>query len=121
MKIIQDLIDGATSDIDVLRSLDAQGDDFSKFRGVDFLILAPSEEKAETICGFVNDYRFGHATTQVSDGVHQVLVLVQMPVTQSVISCVAGFMTCVAHLYGGSLDGWGCVAQRSATQDSHFS
>ncbi len=111
MKVVQDLIDGAISDVDVLRSLDAQGDDFSKFREVDFLILAPSQEKAEIICGFINDYRYGHASTQVSNGSHQVRVLVQMPVTQSVVSCVAGFMTCVAHLYGGSLDGWGCVAQ----------
>jgi hypothetical protein len=112
MKIVQDLIDGAISDVDVLRSLDSQGDDFTKFREVDFLILAPSSEKAEIISGFINDYRFGQASTQDSDGEHQVRVLVQMHVTQSVISCVAGFMTCVAHIYGGSLDGWGCVAQR---------
>ena len=112
MKIVEELMNGATADVGVLRSLESQGDDFSKFREVDFLILAPSQEKAEIICGFINDYNYGHASTQVSEGAHQVRVLVQMPVTQPVVSCVAGFMTCVAHLYGGSLDGWGCVAQR---------
>jgi hypothetical protein len=112
VKLVQDLIDGATADVDVLRSLDSQGDDFSAFRDVDFLVLAPSQEKAEIICAFINDYRYGQASTQFSGGEHQVRVLVHMPVTQSVVSCVAGFMTCIAHLYGGTLDGWGCVAQR---------
>ena len=112
MKIIRDLIDGATSDVDVLRSLDANGDDFTKFREVDFLILAPSAEKAEVICGFINDYQFGRAAIQVSDDQQQVRVVVEMPVTQAVISCVSGFMTCVAHLYGGVMDGWGCSVRR---------
>ena len=112
MKIVQDLIDGATSDVDVLRSLDSNGDDFYKFRPVEFLILAPSKEKAEIICGFINDYRYGNGAIQTSEGEYQVLVTVEMPVTQAVISCVAGFMTCIAHLYGGSFDGWGCTAQR---------
>jgi hypothetical protein len=112
MKIVEELINGATADVEVLRSLDSQGDDFSTFREVDFLILAPSKEKAEVISGFINDYHYGHASIRVSDGAYQVLVLVQMPVTQSVIACVAGFMTCVAQLYGGSMDGWGCAPQR---------
>jgi hypothetical protein len=112
MKIVEKLMDGAAADIDLLRSLDSQGDDFMKFREVDFLILAPSEKDAHTICGFINDFSFGVASTQISDGAHQVQVMVQMPITQSVISCVSGFMACVAHLYGGSLDGWGCVAQK---------
>ena len=115
MKIVQNLIDCATSDVDVLRSLNSRGDDFLVFRDVDFLILAPSEDKAEVISGFITDYRYGHATVQVSEeGEYQVLVVVHMPVTQAVISCVAGFMTCVAHLYGGSFDGWGCIVQSKA-------
>ena len=114
MALIAELMDAAASDVDVLRSLASQGDDFTRFRDVDFLIVAPSKEKAETICGFVNDYQYGRANTQESDDGHQVLVIINMPVTQSVITCVAGFMSCAAHLFGGSLDGWGCSVQRQS-------
>ena len=114
MSFLEELMNAAASDVDVLRSLASRGDDFSRPRDVDFLILAPSKEKAEVICGFINDYHYGNATTQESGDGHQVLVIVNMPVTQSVISCVAGFMSCAAQLFGGSLDGWGCTVQKQA-------
>ena len=112
MTFLDELMQSAASDVDVLRSLASRGDDFTRFRDVDFLVLAPSKEKAEAICGFINDYRYGRANTQESDDGHQVLVIINMPVTQSVITCVAGFMACIAHLFGGSLDGWGCPVER---------
>ncbi len=112
MAFLNELMQSTVADLDVLRSLASRGDDFSRFRDVDFLILAPSREKAEIICGFVNDYQYGRAKTQESDGDYQVLVIINMPVTQSVITCVAGFMACVAHLFGGSLDGWGCSVEK---------
>lgn len=112
MTIIEELMDAAKADVSVLKSLDSQGDDFTRFRDVDFLIEAPSKENAELICGFINDFNYGLASVEGErDGVYFVEVIVNMPVTQNIISSVSGFMVCVASLFEGSLNGWGCCAQ----------
>lgn len=114
MSVISKLIESAGADTDVLRSLDANGDDFSKFREVDFSFKCQSKEKASAVAGFLDDYQYGRASITVEDGQYLVQVLIDMPVTQNILLCVSGFMTCIAELYGVELDGWGCVAQRSA-------
>ncbi len=114
MSVIQDLMDTAVSDVDVLRSLDANGDDFTKFRDVDFLFRCPSKEKAELVASFINDYQYGRATAVEQDRDHSIQVVINMPVQQNIIASVAGFMTCLASLYGLDFDGWGCVAQASS-------
>jgi len=113
MSLVEELMDNAVADIDVLRSLDEQGDTFTIFRDVDFLLRAPSREKAELVAGFVNDYQYGIATPVEDAGNHSVQIIINMPVTQHVILTVSGFMNCIAALYGLEFDGWGCVAQRS--------
>lgn len=112
MSFVAELMDMAAADTDVLRSLDKNGDDFSKFREVDFLLVAPSMEKANTICGFINDYSYGAATAYEHEGSFNIRVLINMPVEQPIILCVSGFLACVAHLFGAELDGWGCTAQK---------
>ena len=107
MSVVQDLMDAAASDTDVLRSLDKSGDHFAVFRDVDFLLRTPDAAKAELVASFINDYSYGVATVQGTD-VH---VVVNMPVEQSIALCVSGFYTCVAHLFQVEYDGWGCVAQ----------
>ncbi len=111
MSVIQKLMDASAADTDVLRRLDSQGDDFAKYREVDFHFVCPSQEKAEVVAGFMSDFQFGTATVMVEDDQYYVQVLITMPVTQNIILCVSGFMTCIAELYGVEVDGWGCVAQ----------
>jgi hypothetical protein len=111
MSVVEKLIDGAIADVDVLRSLDEQGDIFTLFRDVDFLLRAPSREKAELVANFINDYEYGNATSIEDDGNYSVQVIINMPVTQNLILSVSGFMTCIAELYDLDFDGWGCVAQ----------
>lgn len=111
MAIIDKLIDSAVADIDVLRSLDSQGDDFSTFRDVDFLLRCPSKEKAELVASFINDYQYGKAKAIEQDGEYSIQVIINMPVKQNIILSVSGFMTCLAELYGLDFDVWGCVAQ----------
>ena len=115
MSVVEKLMDGAAADIDVLRSLNEQGDNFTVFRDVDFLLRAPSLEKAELAAGFINDYQYGQATPIKDDGkeTYSVKIVINMPVTQNVILSISGFMTCVAALYGLELDGWGCIAQNT--------
>ena len=89
--------------------LDSQGDQFAIPRDVDFLLRAPSKEKAGIAAGFINDFRYGHATPQEQGGEHSVLVVINMPVEQHAILSVSGFMACVCELFGLDYDGWGCL------------
>jgi Regulator of ribonuclease activity B len=114
MSLVAELMDMAVADTDVLRSLNSNGDDFSKFREVDFLLIAPSPEKAQVICGFINDHSYGSAKVTGHAGSSNVQVLINMPVEQPIILCVSGFMACVAHLFGAKLDGWGCATPKHA-------
>lgn len=108
MSFVAQLMDMAVADTDALRSLDKNEDDFSKSREVDFLLIAPSLEKANIICGFVNDHSYGVARATEHEGSYNVHVLINMPVEQSIILCVSGFMACIAHLFGAEFDGWVC-------------
>jgi hypothetical protein len=111
MSVISKLMEATEVDTDVLRSLDSNGDDFSQFREVDFTFKCDSQEKAETVAGFLDDFQYGKASVLTEGNKYTVQVLINMPVTQNVILCVSGFMTCIAELYGVEVDGWGCIAQ----------
>lgn len=113
MSVIQKLMKGAAADVDVLRSLDDQGDDMTVPRDVDFILRAPSNEKAELAAAFINDYRYGEATVEEDEDSYSVQVIINMPVTQHVILSVSGFMACVAELFELEFDGWGCEIQES--------
>jgi hypothetical protein len=114
MSIIDDLRKNACADVDLLRKNDAQGDDFSKPRVVDFLLVADDPGRAELVREFMTEHEFGEATVQSVDADHRVLVRVHMPTTQHLVMCVSGFMECVAHLFSVRYDGWGCVLQRGS-------
>jgi hypothetical protein len=111
MEFVTTLMETASADTDVLRSLDRNGDHFSMFRDVDFLLVAADAEKAALVASFVNDHSYGKAVLQDAASV---LVTINMPVEQSVALCVSGFFTCLAQLFGVEYDGWGCVAQAQA-------
>lgn len=111
MSVVTKLMDGAVADVDVLRSLDGQGDDFKIPRDVDFLLRAPNREKAELVARFINEHQYGIAQSLHDENGDRIAVVIHMPITQNVILSVSGFMTCIAALYGLEFDGWGCVAQ----------
>lgn len=111
MSTVQKLMDSAVADVDVLRSLDSQGDDFRKFRDVDFLFRCQRQEKAQLVASFINDHQYGSAIALHENGENTIQATVNMPVQQHIILSVSGFMTCTAVLFEIELDGWGCVAQ----------
>lgn len=113
MNIVDALISNAEADVEVLQSLDSNGDDFRQFRDVEFLLIAPDAKRGKLIRDFVNDYRYGKASYQKTDGAHHVSVAVNMPVTQHLITSVAGFFVCVAQIYNAEFDGWECAAMKS--------
>ena len=112
MSLVAKLMEIAAADTDVLRSLDENGDQFTTFRRVDFLLIAPSREKADIIASFVNDHAYGDASSREVEGRFRVDVVVNMPVAQPVVLSVSGFMACIAHIFGATYDGWGCPPQR---------
>ncbi|EIA1305155.1 ribonuclease E inhibitor RraB, partial [Vibrio vulnificus] len=59
MSIVNKIIESAESDVDVLRRLDAEGDNFSLFREVDFHFKCPDSHTADVVAGFINDFQFG--------------------------------------------------------------
>jgi len=113
MSVISKLMEASEADTDVLRRLDSDGDDFSKFREVDFTFKCESEEKADTVADFLRDYQYGKTSVLLENEQYFVQVLIDMPVTQNIMLCVSGFMVCIAELYNVEVDGWGCIAQNS--------
>jgi hypothetical protein len=62
------------------------------------------------VASFINDHGSGVASVNDPEGL-AVLVVIRMPIDQSVILSVSGFMVCLSRLFGLEYDGWGCVAQ----------
>lgn len=111
MKVIDELMQTAVADVELLRKLDSQGDRFGIFRDVEFLLRAPTADKAITVASFINEHQYGVATPQDLEASPSVLVVVHMPVEQHILQSVSGFMVCVSQLFGLEYDGWGCVVQ----------
>lgn len=111
MSMIEKLMNATQVDTDVLRRLDADGDKFQIFREVDFYFKCPSKEKAELVAGFLEDYQYGKCKLIDESDFFAVQLIIFTPVTQNIILCISGFMTCIAELFDVEMDGWGCVAQ----------
>lgn len=103
----------AISDRDLLLKLDAEGDDFSMPRKVDFAFNSSERSRADDFAEFINGKRYGDAhVEEMTPGQFRVLVFVTMPINQSIISSVSGFMLCLSRLFVIDYDGWGSVIQK---------
>lgn len=111
MAMLDKLMESAIADTDVLRALNAQGDNFACPRDVDFLLRAPSKEEAVLVSGFINDYQFGVATLLDEDGQYSVRVVINTSIQQHAMLSMSGFMGCIGELFGLEYDGWGCTPQ----------
>jgi hypothetical protein len=109
--IVEVLLETAKADTDLLLRNNAHGDVLAIPRLVEFLLRAPSAEKAELVASFINDNRYGVATVSSNDSGYSVTVSVQMPITQQVLCSVSGLMACVSKIFGVEYDGWGSTIQ----------
>lgn len=114
MSVLNTLMETSVADVEHLRTMDANGDNFAIARDVDFSLIASSAENASLVAGFVNDYQYGRASVQQAGDRFSVLIVIHMPVLQHNIMAVSGFMTCLSALFGLDYDGWGCVVQGPA-------
>lgn len=113
MKLVDTLLRIAHEDTQLLIKNDQLGDTFRVSRDVDFLLKAPTAEKASTVCSFINDNQYGAARVQDQT---DILVVIHMPIEQNIICSVSALMACIAELFGLEYDGWGCVIQKAAQQ-----
>ena len=113
MPIVDDLLRTAYEDTQLLIRNDRLGDVLSVPRDVEFLLRAPDEQKAQTVCSFIQDNQYGSASLQEGEGRFSVLVVIHMPITQNIICSVSALMSCLAALFGMEYDGWGSVIQRA--------
>jgi hypothetical protein len=113
MTIFELLHQNAIADTDLLRKNDKLGDVFTTMRRVDFAFETGDKQRADDFAEYVNGKSYGSAAvTKIADGRFRVLVLVTMPITQNLIGCVSGFMTCLSRLFRIDYSGWGSVIQK---------
>lgn len=99
---------------DVLRRMQANGDDLSKVRGIDFTVVLPNEENAKE---FVRKFSaLGYTTSLentacVEDLPWDVVVVKELVPTHSAITSFELELEAVAQTLGGRNDGWGCFEQ----------
>ena len=114
MHIVDNLLRNAYEDTQLLIKNDQLGDVLSVPRDVEFLLRAPDEQKAQTVCSFIQDNQYGAATVQEDEGNFSVLVVIHMPITQNIVCSVSALMSCLAAIFGMEYDGWGSVIKSAA-------
>jgi hypothetical protein len=114
--VVEVLMDTAKADTDVLIKNDELGDVLSIPREVDFLLRAPSEEKATLVADFINDNRYGDATALCDEEGYRVSVLINMPITQHVLCSVSGLMACICEIFEIEYDGWESAVQKGTAE-----
>jgi uncharacterized Rossmann fold enzyme len=112
MSIIDLLLDTAQEDNKLLMKYDELGDNFSKSRDVDFTFNTSDLVQAEVVKDFVNDNNYGTASLKEVDGRYRITVIINMPVTQNVISSISALMACISKVFKVDYDGWGSVISK---------
>jgi hypothetical protein len=112
MTLVDTLLTTAFQDTRLLVKNDELGDNFSVPRNVDFVLLSSDSARAETVCSFINDNRYGSAIVEPTGSESRIVVTVNMPTTQGLLCSVSALMACLAELFSVEYDGWGTVIQR---------
>jgi hypothetical protein len=99
---------------DVLRRMEAHGDDLSRSRDIDFNVVFPNEALATAFAQQVREEE-NRATVRLAKVVEthpwEVLVVRHMIPTHSGITQFEHELQKWAEPFGGYTDGWGCISQ----------
>jgi hypothetical protein len=99
---------------DVLRRMEAHGDDLTKSRDIDFMVVFPSEDAARQFSeqigaqGYATSAKFAQAKV---DFPWDVRVINRMKPTHQAITEFENVLEELAATFGGFNDGWGSLAQ----------
>jgi regulator of RNase E activity RraB len=99
---------------DALRRLQADGDDLSRARSIDFSVVFSNEETSENFAKHFRNmgYEVSIELTQVKvDHPWDVVVVKHMVPSHSAITEFEGELQKIADHLGGYNDGWGCFPQ----------
>jgi len=118
MSIVDSLLDNAYEDTQLLISNDKNGDDFLKHRDVDFIMKTEEKEKAETVVDFISDNNYGQASFEKIENEYRILIIINMPTTQQVLTSISALMVCISSLFSVDYDGWGCVLQPNKNEET---
>lgn len=99
---------------DVLRRLEADGDDLSRPRDIDFNVVFPDEMRAQEFAEQIRER--GYKATITLENVVEthpwgVRVVRNMVAAHSEITEFEQDLQGLADVLGGRNDGWGCIAQ----------
>jgi hypothetical protein len=100
---------------DVLRRLEAEGDDLSRPRNIDFIVVFRGKNPAEE---FARHFRsLGHQVSVEANETDRefpwdVVVVQHMLPSHAEISKFEKHLQSAADTWGGQNDGWGCISQR---------
>jgi hypothetical protein len=101
---------------DVLRRMEAEGDNLSLPRNIDFTVVFPDESAAERFAGHFREQGFTasveHAET-VKELPWDVIVVKYMVPSHQEIGDFETALQEVAGTLGGRNDGWGCFSEPS--------
>ena len=102
-----------------LRHMEAQGDDLTKPRNIDFAVVFPDGRSAEQFAEYFHD--LGHEisveeTKSKPDFPWDVIVVKHMVPTHEGITDFEDLLQSVADRWRGKNDGWGCFSVPGAPQ-----
>jgi hypothetical protein len=113
MSVVEALLESSEQDTGLLINNDSKGDNFNIPRNIDFVFKTSDAQKAETVCGFINDNNYANASIESVENEYRILAVISMQSNQNVICSVSGLMTCISKLFDVEYDGWGCVLQNT--------
>lgn len=99
---------------DALRQLEAQGDDLTRSRNIDFTVVFPDTSSAEQ---FAEHFRaLGHEVSVAAnesdrDFPWDVVVVQHMVPSYEEITNFENLLQSIANDWGGHNDGWGCFSE----------
>ena len=106
--------DDATGD--ALRRMEAQGDDLTRPRNIEFTVVFPNENAAKQFADYFCTLGYAASaelTGSVQDFPWDVIVVKHMVPSQEEIGAFEDSIQRVAVTYGGHNDGWGCLSSES--------
>ena len=99
---------------DVLRRMEAQGDDLSQPRDLDFTVVFAEETSAQEFARHIHGLGYAasiEANRTVEDFPWEVIVVNHMKPLHAEIGDFESLLQSIAERFGGHNDGWGCLSQ----------
>lgn len=112
MTLVTSLADEASMDIELLKAIKSQGDNWSIARNLEFMMETKSKNNAEKAASFIQNNQFGETKILEVGGLYVLMVFVEMPLHVNAVLSVSGFMTCIADMFNLKGTGWAANVQK---------